>query len=169
VETNFSFQIENYMWHAAKILFTLILAKMLYSLRSNPKLSKYSKPLWFHIAILVITVITDITSFVLLKQTTGFFRDHPVRFLSLYFSDLALIPAQTWTILQFRKAELSALIGMGVFKDLDEMNDREMFSEYDKMIKQSKKVRNQYASRKSSSRQRQQASDPIEEQNENAE
>jgi hypothetical protein len=37
---------------------------------------------------------------------------------------------------------------MGVFKDLDEMNDREMFSEYDKMIKQSKKVRNQYASRK---------------------
>jgi len=92
-----------------------------------------------------------------------------VRFFALYLPDLLLIPAQTWTTLQFRKAELSTLIEMGVFKDLDEMNDREMFTEYDKMIKQSKKVRNQYGSRKAERQKRQVASDTIEEQNESAE
>jgi hypothetical protein len=41
---------------------------------------------------------------------------------------------------------------MGIFKDLDEMNDREMFTEYDKMLKQSKKVRKQYGERKTRER-----------------
>jgi hypothetical protein len=40
-----------------------------------------------------------------------------------------------------RHLELQALVHMGVFKDLDEMIDREMFVEYDKMMKQSYKVR----------------------------
>jgi len=36
------------------------------------------------------------------------------------------------------------LISVGVFKDVEEMNDREMFIEYDKMRKQSHKVREKY-------------------------
>ena len=48
----------------------------------------------------------------------------------------------TITSMNLRKAEMDALMAMGIFKDLDEMNDKEMFNEYDKMIKQSKKVRN---------------------------
>ena len=136
------------MWHVAKIIFTLTLAIMLLKLKSNVKLVPFRSPFWFLIATLFVTLITDIVSFILLQQSTAFFRRNPVSFFALYIPDLALVPALTWAILQFRKAELSALIDMGVFKDLDEMNDREMFSEYDKMIKQSKKVRNQYASRK---------------------
>jgi len=38
-------------------------------------------------------------------------------------------------MIAMRRAEMEALQEMGVFKDLDEMNDREMFTEYDKMIK----------------------------------
>jgi len=34
-----------------------------------------------------------------------------------------------------RRLELEALVAMGVFKDLNQMNDREMFVEYDKMLK----------------------------------
>lgn len=45
------------------------------------------------------------------------------------------------------------------------MNDREMFIEYDKMIKQSKKVRNQYGKARNS-RARDPTSDTIDEQNE---
>jgi hypothetical protein len=40
-----------------------------------------------------------------------------------------------------RRLELEALVAMGVFKDLQAMNDRELFLEYDKMLKQSTKVR----------------------------
>ena len=43
--------------------------------------------------------------------------------------------------------ELTALIQMGIFKDLNAMNDREMFFEYDKMLKQSTKIRKQYKDR----------------------
>lgn len=46
-----------------------------------------------------------------------------------------------------RALELEALVAMGVFKDLQAMNDREMFAEYDKMLKQSTKVRRQYPHR----------------------
>lgn len=46
-----------------------------------------------------------------------------------------------------RALELEALVAMGVFKDLQAMNDREMFAEYDKMLKQSTKVRRQYPNR----------------------
>ena len=41
-----------------------------------------------------------------------------------------------------------------MFKDLDEMNDREMFTEYDKMLKQSTKVRRQYHDRIAAVKQR---------------
>ena len=53
---------------------------------------------------------------------------------------------------------------MGIFKDLDEMNDREMFTEYDKMIKQSKKVRTQYGKSRNA-RAREAGTDTIDEQN----
>lgn len=55
--------------------------------------------------------------------------------MAFYIPDLLLLPVLTWTIIKFRQVELKALIEMGIFKDLDEMNDREMFTEYDKMIK----------------------------------
>lgn len=47
-----------------------------------------------------------------------------------------------------RRLELEALVAMGVFKDLNQMNDREMFVEYDKMLKQSTKVRKQYGAKR---------------------
>ena len=46
-----------------------------------------------------------------------------------------------------KRMELTALIQMGIFKDLNAMNDREMFFEYDKMLKQSTKIRKQYKDR----------------------
>jgi len=83
-----------------------------------------------------------------LPKNTGYFRVSYMNYFGLYFSDLALCLVLTWCLLKLKQCELSALIKMGIFKDLDEMNDREMFQEYDKMIKQSKKVRNQYGHRK---------------------
>jgi len=51
-------------------------------------------------------------------------------------------------VIVMRRLELEALVAMGVFKDLNQMNDREMFIEYDKMLKQSTKVRKQYGAKR---------------------
>ena len=82
--------------------------------------------------------------------------------MAFYIPDLVLMPVLTWTIIKFRQVELKALIEMGIFKDLDEMNDREMFTEYDKMIKQSKKVRSQYGKSRNA-RAREAGTDTIDE------
>ena len=68
--------------------------------------------------------------------------------MSRFYLDLALICAVTIQVIVMKRMELAALVKMGVFKDLDAMNDREMFAEYDKMLKQSTKVRVQYKDRK---------------------
>lgn len=45
---------------------------------------------------------------------------------------------------------------MGVFKDLQAMNDRELFLEYDKMLKQSTKVRKQFGAKRGNNNREQQ-------------
>lgn len=134
-------------------------------MRANPKLNAHKKPFWCLLITLIVTIICDILAIVIQQQETKYFRENAPIFFAFYFPDLVLVAVLTWAIIKFRQVELQALIDMGIFKDLDEMNDREMFTEYDKMIKQSKKVRNQYGKARNS-RARDPGSDTIDEQNE---
>ena len=80
-------------------------------------------------------------SLILLTRTPEKFRLSPPLYMSDYYVDLALICTLAILVIVMRRLELNALVMMGVFKDLNSMNDRELFSEYDKMLKQSTKVR----------------------------
>ncbi len=71
----------------------------------------------------------------LFKREVEKFRLNPEGYLSSFYLDLVAIFALTLGVQEMRKLELEALVQMGIFKDLDEMNDRELFTEYDKMIK----------------------------------
>ena len=62
------------------------------------------------------------------------------QFLSLFFVDILLIAVFMLTLLSFRQAELQILIKLGVCKNVENMTDKEMFSEYDKLKKQSVKL-----------------------------
>lgn len=64
---------------------------------------------------------------------------------SLFYMDIVLIAGLTLGALVMRRVELDVLVQLKVFKDLDEMNDREMFVEYEKMRKQSMKVKEKYS------------------------
>lgn len=44
------------------------------------------------------------------------------------------------TLISLRQAELQILIKLGVCKNVENMTDKEMFSEYDKLKKQSVKL-----------------------------
>ncbi len=65
--------------------------------------------------------------------------------MSLFYVDMILIPAILYVAVTLREVEIDILLIIGVFKDLFEMNDREMFQEYDKLRKMSSKVKTKYA------------------------
>lgn len=71
-------------------------------------------------------------------------RGQLVVLISLYYVDMLLIPALTLVATSLRQVEVDVLIAIGVFKDIYEMNDREMFMEYDKLRKGSLKIKNKY-------------------------
>lgn len=71
-------------------------------------------------------------------------RDIP--FEQLFFTDLLMIIILTTCIVKLRTIELDYLIHIGIFKNVDDMSDREMFNEYDKMRKQSYLMKKKYKS-----------------------
>ena len=46
---------------------------------------------------------------------------------SLFFVDFVLIGFMTYGALMFRRVEVQVMLGVGVFKDVKDMNDHEMF------------------------------------------
>jgi hypothetical protein len=98
--------------------------------------------------ILLLSVCNQVVNLALLPRTPNGFRESPPLYMSAYYLDLVLMCGLTIQVLTMRRLELEALVAMGVFKDLQGMNDRELFVEYDKMLKQSTKVRKQYGHRK---------------------
>ena len=81
------------------------------------------------------TGIIELVTLIVLSNKKEAFRSNATLYLSMFYTDLLLIVMMTYALLLFRKLEMELLIEMGVFKDLNEMNDKEMFNEYDKMRK----------------------------------
>ena len=54
--------------------------------------------------------------------------------------DIFLIAAFMLTLLLMREVELEALVKLGVYKNVENLTDKEMFSEYDKLKQQSLKL-----------------------------
>jgi hypothetical protein len=48
-------------------------------------------------------------------------------FLTLFFNDLFLLALLTFLVLHLRATEMKVLVDMGVYKNIDMMNDRELF------------------------------------------
>lgn len=137
-EFDFTFKIDNFAYLGIKILLTL---HIIYSLASNsvrthPKFHSRRRPLLLFLFLLFLTLLADVLSLVLLTPlATSAFREQSLLYFWFFIPDMCLLAAMTWAVVAYRRVELEALIEMGVFKELDEMNDHEMFMEYDKMIK----------------------------------
>ena len=89
--------------------------------------------------------VVAVDMFVLRPSKQAIYKENFLSLISLFYSDLLLIPVLTYMALLFRRIEFDVLVKMGIFKDIEEMNDREMFVEYDKMRKQSLKVKQRYS------------------------
>lgn len=62
------------------------------------------------------------------------------QYISIFFVDIVLIAVFMLTLILLRHAELEVLVKLGVYKNVENMSDKEMFSEYDKLKKQSLKL-----------------------------
>lgn len=61
-------------------------------------------------------------------------------YLAIFFVDIVLIAVFMLALILLRSAELEVLVGLGVYKNVENMSDKEMFSEYEKLKKQSIKL-----------------------------
>ena len=54
---------------------------------------------------------------------------------------MLLLALLTLIVLHLRDTEMKVLVEMGVYKNIDTMNDKELFAEYDKLLVSAKKMR----------------------------
>ena len=64
-----------------------------------------------------------------------------VSFLMLFYNDMILLAVLTLIVLHLRDTEMKVLVDMCVYKNVDTMNDKELFLEYDKLLMSAKKMR----------------------------
>lgn len=117
------------------ILLLLTIRLLRLSRTANFPLSSNKPQLALLLLILTLSIANQLVNLLLFKRTPVDFRMSPPLYMSSYYLDLVLMCALTIQVLVMRRLELEALVAMGVFKDLQGMNDREMFTEYDKMLK----------------------------------
>ena len=127
------------VFYTFKLLCLLMIIGGLFVLRTNPHLTESKKK---YLSFLTLTALMAInyTVFVPLIATRQVkLRKAPI--LNLFFNDLVLLILLTFLVLYLREAEMKVLVDMGVYKNFDNMNDKEMFTEYDKLLNSAKKMR----------------------------
>ena len=63
-------------------------------------------------------------------------------YISIFFVDIILIASFMFGLLALRQAELHILVKLGVYKNVEDLTDKEIISEYNKLKKQSLKLQN---------------------------
>ena len=61
-------------------------------------------------------------------------------YVSIFFVDIVLIAVFMFMLLVLRKGELHILVKLGVYKNVEDLTDKEIISEYNKLKKQSNKL-----------------------------
>jgi hypothetical protein len=63
-------------------------------------------------------------------------------YVSIFFVDIVLIAVFMFVLLVLRQGELQILVKLGVYKNVEDLTDKEIISEYNKLKKQSNKLQN---------------------------
>jgi signal transduction histidine kinase len=104
-----------------------------------------TKKTLFHIVISQIALYTtfNIFNIVRLEQEDRSYLVLNARFtdfISIFLVDIILIAVLMFTLLVLRQAELYTLVQLGVYKNVEELTDKEIITEYEKLKKQSLKL-----------------------------
>jgi hypothetical protein len=61
-------------------------------------------------------------------------------YISIFIVDLILIAVLMFVLIVLREAELHLLVSLGIYKNVEDLTDKEIISEYNKLKKQSNKL-----------------------------
>ena len=103
------------------------------------------KALLFALVVLQILLYTGFNIFNIyrLEQNDGDYYVMNARFsdyISIFFVDIVLIAVFMFVLLVLRQGELNILVKLGVYKNVEDLTDKEIISEYNKLKKQSNKL-----------------------------
>ena len=87
----------------------------------------------------------NIFNIIRLEQDDGDYYVMNARFsdyVSIFFVDIVLIAVFMFMLLVLRQGELHILVKLGVYKNVEDLTDKEIISEYNKLKKQSNKLQN---------------------------
>jgi len=118
-------------------LFLIILLLVL--MRSNPYLTESRRKYYSFLVSSALLSVIFLVFIPLIWQRLIYLRK--VSFLMFFFNDMILLIILTLIVLCLRDTEMKVLVNMGVYKNIDTMNDKELFAEYDKLLLSAKKMR----------------------------
>ena len=122
----------------------MLIVVYLILIRQSPHFEKYSNSAVLVIIALLASIATEICSLILIDKKQEDYKRGMTMLNCLFLVDFVLIGFMTYAILIFRKVEVQIMFAIGIFKDMKDMNDQELFQEYDKMRKQSHRVKEKY-------------------------
>lgn len=74
------------------------------------------------------------------------------QYLSIFFIDMFMIVTMMLLLVLMRQVELQVLVSLGIYKNVENMTDREMIAEYEKLKKQSRKMQRRLRKQKKTSK-----------------
>ena len=141
----FQFKVDYFIYSVLKILFLLLSVVFLFKIaRQSVFLKPFKQGLITASLIMLLSIAKEVYGLIIISQTQAQVRDNIILIISLFYFDLILIGCLTYVALILKDVELEVLISIGIFKDIFEMSDREMFLEYEKLRKVSYKVKQKY-------------------------
>jgi hypothetical protein len=88
---------------------------------------KYRNSSILVIIALLASIATEICSLILIDNSQSNFKNNIILYNCLFLVDFVLIGFLTFAIFAFRGVEVQILLAIGIFKDIKDMNDQEMF------------------------------------------
>ncbi len=127
------------LFYSFKLISLMVIVSCFYKMRSNRFLTDTQRKFFVFIGLssligLVFLVFIPLVAIRLvdLRKTS---------FLAHFFNDLFLLALLNFIVLHLRQTEMHVLVDLGVYKNIDTMNDKELFAEYDKLLVSAKKMR----------------------------
>lgn len=126
-EESFSFETDHYIYSGLKIFFLLLTAVYILLVRKSPYFECYQKSIFLVVSSLLLSIVTEVASLSIVEHKQSWQKKNMTLYNTLFFVDFLLIACLAYGAFQFRSIEVQIMIKLGIFKDIRDMNDKEMF------------------------------------------
>lgn len=122
-----TFEPDHQAYSILKIIFLMLISVYMILIRQSPYFTKHRNSSILVIISLLASIATEIISLILVDNSQSNFKNNIILYNCLFLVDFVLIGFLTYAMLAFRGVEVQIMLAIGIFKDIKDMNDQEMF------------------------------------------